>query len=83
MSALTPLRFGTLPTQSFLSLRVGNASEARAVLESMRRELARHGPTETLRHVLAAYGFVWGPAEHDMAMDDDVEAVRAALRSES
>lgn len=76
---MTKLRFGTLPSVGFLAMRLGSASEAREVLDVMRRQLARFGPSDALRQMLSAYEFEWSETERDMSMQEDVEAVRVAL----
>lgn len=78
------LAFGTLPTTSFLSLHASiTGSEAREVLDVMRRSLARFGANETLRQMLLAYGFQWSAAPGASDLDLDVAAVAEALGGEA
>lgn len=79
---LAVIAFGSLPTKRALCLLARlSDTEASEVLAVMRRSLARFGANETLRAMLAAYGFGWSaPAVSEL--DLDVAAVADALSSQ-
>lgn len=80
------LKHGTLPTTSGLALTAKiSGTEAREILDAMRRSLQRFGAygNNALREMLAAYGYQWQLDPSPTAeLADDVDAVRAALSHE-
>lgn len=85
---LVTIAFGTLPTQSFLSIHAKlTHSESRAVLDVMRRSLNVFGAygNNALTEMLKAYGFRWTEGDGvtlTAKLQEDVDSVSAAIGEE-